>query len=122
MDLLENTDTALLSKWVSLYVAEMRKQDGSRYPLTQVYLHAANRASSSHAHLQPALPQLSINFLDTANQQFSLFHNALDNVFRQLQSEGVGSESKEAQGLGAQSHFSITTFVVTFAHGCSVGH
>ena len=32
MDLLEKADTAGLGKWLSLYVAETRKQDGGRYP------------------------------------------------------------------------------------------
>lgn len=38
MDLLENTDTAVLSKWLSLYFAETKKQDGSRYPPKSIYM------------------------------------------------------------------------------------
>ena len=47
------------------------------------------------------------NVLDTANQQFSSFHNALDNVFQELQSKGVGSETKEAQAFSKEEGKSL---------------
>ena len=54
MDLFESTDTAVLSKWLSLYVAETRKQDGSPKSiymlLTGLFL--------SYVQPQPALSQL----------------------------------------------------------------
>ena len=101
MDLLENTDTAVLSKWLSLYVAEIRKQDGSRYPPKSIYM----LLTGLLRHMRTFSP-LCPNFLDTANQQFSSFHNALDTVFRQLQS-GVGSESKEAQTFSKEEEESV---------------
>ena len=75
MDLLENTDTAVLSKWLSLYVAETRKQDGSRYPPKSIYM----LLTGLLRHMRTFSP-LCPNFLDTANQQFSSFHNA-DELF-----------------------------------------
>ncbi len=47
-----------------------------------------------HTHAQPTC---SPNFLDTGDQRFSSFHNALDNALRELWLQGVGSETKEAQ-------------------------
>ena len=37
------------------------------------------------------------NFLDVADLRFQLFHAALDNIFCELRSDGVGSQSKEAE-------------------------
>lgn len=39
------------------------------------------------------------NFLDTPNLSFSSFHNALDNIFRELRAKGVGSQSKATEAF-----------------------
>ena len=102
MDLLEKADTAVLGKWLSLYVAETRKQDGGRYPPKSVYM----LLTGLLRHMRTLSP-LCPNFLDTANQHFSSFHNALDNVFRELRSDGVGSETKEAQAFSKEEGESL---------------
>ena len=38
-----------------------------------------------------------LNFLDTSDARFSALQNALDNVFRELRTEGVGATSKQAE-------------------------
>ena len=39
------------------------------------------------------------NFLDTTNLSFSSFHTALDNVFRDLQVKGIGSQRKATEAF-----------------------
>ena len=38
-----------------------------------------------------------LHFLDTCDARFSALHNALDNLFRELRTEGVGATSKQAE-------------------------
>ena len=37
-DLLASTDKVILCKWLSLFVAEVRKKDGTEYPPKTVYI------------------------------------------------------------------------------------
>ena len=99
---MQSTDTAVLSKWLSLFVAETRKQDGSRYPPKSVYMVLTGLLRHMHT-----LSPLSPNFLDTGDRRFSSFHNTLDNVLRELRLQGVGSESKEAQPFTKEEEESL---------------
>ena len=58
MDLLENADTAVLGKWLSLYVVETRKQDGGRYPPKSVCMLLTDFFVIICALLSRALSQL----------------------------------------------------------------
>ena len=91
-DLLKSTNAVALCKWLSLYVAETRKQDGSRYPAKSLYLLLTGIVRHMRT-LNPSCP----NVLDTTNTEFSSLHNALDNIFRELRALGVGSVSKQAE-------------------------
>ena len=84
-DLLESRDKLVLNKWLCVFVAETRKQDGNRYSpkslyqlLTGILRHMRN--------VNPSCP----NFLDTDDHSFSRFHNTLDNILRELRADGVG--------------------------------
>ena len=78
-----------MSKWLSLYVAETRKRDGTQYPAKTIHVLLSGVLHHVHS-LNPLCP----NFLDTANLSFYSFHAALHNVFRDLRVKGVGSQSK----------------------------
>ena len=90
VNFLEGTDDpAALCKWLTLYVAEMRKQDGSKYPPKTLYSLLTGLLRHSHAQ------NLNCpNFLDNHDHRFDALHNAVDNVFRKLRHTGVGSETK----------------------------
>jgi len=92
-DLLQFTDDSeRLCKWLTLYVAETRKQNGSRYPSKTIY--SLLTGLLQHARAQcPRYP----NFLNTDDATFQPLHNALDNLFRNLRKDGVDSESKSAE-------------------------
>ena len=100
--LLQSNNTAVLSKWLSLFVAETGKQDGSRYPPKSVYM----LLTGLLRHMRTLSP-LSPNFLGTGDRQFSSFHNALDNALRELRLQGVGFETKEAQSFTKEEEESL---------------
>lgn len=90
-DILQNNSPRVLAKWLAVYAAESRKQDGGRYPPKTIYslLTGILRYMRS---LNPTCP----NFLDFSNKEFAVLENSLDNIFRDLRVKGVGSESKSA--------------------------
>ena len=91
-DILECTQPDVLCKWLSLYVAETRKKDGSQYPPKSIYILLTGILRRMR-QLNPQCP----NFLDVTNQAFASFHASLDNVFRELRFSGVGSATKHAE-------------------------
>ncbi len=88
-DILKCGDSSVLCKWLVVYVAETRKKDGSEYPLKSIYLLLTGLLRDMR-EINPMCP----NFLDSQNREFTVFHTAIDNVFRRLRSSGVGSSSK----------------------------
>ena len=52
--ILTSTDPKVLSKWLSLYVAETRKRDGTQYPAETI---SAERYSSPHGFRQSPVSQ-----------------------------------------------------------------
>ena len=92
-DLLICTDPVALCKWLTFFVAEVRKKDGTGYPpkmlyllLTEILRHMCSRNSCP-------------NFLDTQDPSFSSFHNALDNVLRDLRVMGIGAETRPTEAF-----------------------
>lgn len=101
-NLLEIIDSKILNKWLSLFVAETRKQDGSQYTPKSLYV----LLTGILGHMR-TLNSMCPKFLDTADQQFSYFHNALDNVVRELRLEGIGSTSKQAEAFSKDEEESL---------------
>ena len=93
-DLLQSTDSALINKWLSLYVAEVRKKDGAQYPPKTVYA----LLTGLLCHMRSINPRCP-NFLDTSDHEFASFHNVLDNVLQELRSKGVGAESRQTKAF-----------------------
>ena len=93
-DLLEVSDSKLLCKWLSLYVAEARKKNGSEFPPKTLY-HLLTGLLRHMRSKNPTCP----NFLDTSDSRFMSLHNTMDNVFRQLRGKGVAAESKSTEAF-----------------------
>ena len=91
-DLFRDGNRQDLCKFLSAYVAETRKQDGSPYPPKTVYALLTGLLRHSRT-LNAASP----NFLDTEDPSFFSFHASLDNLFCRLRSSGIGSQSKSAE-------------------------
>ena len=92
--LLLGHDSAALCKWLSVYVAEAKKQDSSPFPPKSLYMLLAGilRHMCSKNPLCP-------NFLDNKQLQFVSLHDAMDNVFRKLRVEGVQANSKSTEAF-----------------------
>ena len=81
-DLLKTSDPQLLCKWLGVYAAEARKQDGRMFPPNTVYNLLAGLVRYMRV-VNPSCP----NFLHTCNLQFKSLHDSLDETFRKLKAE-----------------------------------
>ena len=84
--------TEELNYWLSVYAVETRNNNGNLYPPRTLYqlltgLLRHMRANNYHAP----------NFLDRKNPAFNKLHTVLDNHFKGLRKDGVGSESKHSE-------------------------
>ena len=77
-----------LNYWLSLYVVETRNKKGEPYPPRTLY----QLLTGLHRHALTINPH-AFNFLDKYNRAFQKLHNVIDNHFKALRKEGVGSDS-----------------------------
>ena len=91
-NLLKEGNLSEIDKWLSFYITETRNCKGEAYPPKSLYqlLTGLLRHSRSVNENAP-------NFLDKSNVSFRAFHAVLDNIFKKLRQEGIGSESKHAE-------------------------
>ena len=89
-NILEGTDDpGALYKWLTLYIAETRKQDVSKCPLKTFYSLLTGLLRHSRAQ------NLNCpNFLNNRDHRFDALHNAVDNVFHELCQTSTCSETK----------------------------
>ena len=76
---------------VSLLVKTFNKQ-GQLYPPKTLY----QLLTGLHCHAHTINPHTP-NFLDKNNHAFGKLHNVIDNHFKALRKEGVGSDSKHTE-------------------------
>ena len=93
-DVLTCGDAATLNRWLSLFVIEARKKDGSRYPFKTIDLLLAGLRRHMN-ETDPSLP----NFFDEKDPNFSGLRGARDTVSRQLRQDGIGTAVKHADVL-----------------------
>ncbi len=75
-----------------MYAVETRNSTGDPYPPQTLYkllTGLLRHMRANHYHTP--------NFLDKKNPLFNKLHNVIDNLFKQLRKEGVGSESKHTE-------------------------
>ena len=105
--LLGSSDSTALCKWLSLYVGEARKQDGSPFLHKSLYL----LLTGIFPHMR-SNNLTCRNFLDSNQLEFASLHNAMDNVFRKLCTEGRSTEAfskEEIDWLWVSGALSIST-------------
>ena len=93
-DILNSIDVIALNKWLSLFVIEVRKQDGSKYPSKTIDLLLAG--------LKRHMKEVNLtapNFLNEQDQRFSGLRGTRDTVARQLREEGIGAAVKHTEVL-----------------------
>ena len=96
-NLLETQDVAALSKHLSRFVVEVRKENGEHYPPATVHqiLCGILRYMRDISYECP-------NFLDKSDGRFKDLHGTLDAYFHNLHSQGIGREVKHAEVFTAE--------------------
>ena len=86
-----------LNKWLPVFVAEVRSQQGDAYPPKTIYsiLSGILRYMRLENSDYP-------NFFDKSDAAFSVFRTCLDNVFKGLRSDGVGAQSSHTEGISME--------------------
>ena len=87
-------ERATLACWLTRFVLEMRKTDGTEYPPNTVH----HIVCGVMRHLRCTKPD--IDFFKDA--EFSSFRSSLDAEMKRLQSKGLGSNHKQAEPLTVQ--------------------
>ncbi len=87
----------VLNKYLTVFIAEARSQNGDRYPPRTIYslLTGILRWMRTQNASYP-------NFLDKKDPAFSTFRTGLDNLFKQLKSNGVGSDSQHTENISSE--------------------
>ena len=90
-DILTCGDAKLLNKWLSLFVLEARKLDGTRYPTSTLNMLLCG-LKRYMVKANPSTP----NFLYNKDTRFFGLRGTLDTVARKLREDGVGSSVRHA--------------------------
>ena len=91
-DILLSDDMESLCKWLCVCVCEMRKEDGSEYTPRSIaqFIASIQRFISLQKDWQ-------VRLSDPNNPAFLSLHRTLENRFKQLHSEGIGTSRKQAE-------------------------
>lgn len=86
-----------LNKWLTLFVVEVRNQNGDPYPPRTLYsiLSGISRYMRSE---NPDYP----NFMCKTDSAFNSFRTALDNVCKQLSGDGIEVDASHTEGISAE--------------------
>ena len=87
-----------LNKWLSRYVAETRREDGTPYPPKTIQSLLSGLLRYMRSNCIGEVP----NFLQKNDLLFWDLHNAIDNTYRALNSKGIGVTTKSAQILSQE--------------------
>ena len=89
----------VLNKWLQVYVAETRNKIGNAYPPKRCIL-----CYVEYCDIQCMTTQNVEypNFLEKKSVHFVDFHRCIDNLFRKLHDEGIGSESRHTPSISIE--------------------
>ena len=93
-DILTSTDPSAINKWLSLFVIEARKQDGSKYPSKTIDLLLAGL----RRHMKEVNPTAP-NFFNEQDGRFAGLRGTRDKIAHQLREEGIGAAVKHTEVL-----------------------
>ena len=91
-DILTSCDAEALNKWLSLFVIEARKQDGTRYPSRTIDMLLAG-LKRHIKEISPSAP----NFLNEEDDHFRGLRGTRDTIARQLREGGIGASVKHTE-------------------------
>ena len=98
---------AILSKWLCVFVNETRSKSGDAYSPKSIY--ALLTSILRHMRLENSdYP----NFLDKDDPAFSTFLITLDNLFKALRADGIGTKSLHTEGISNEEENRLWTSCV----------
>lgn len=95
--MLEREDAELLNRWLSLFVLEVRKTDGTKYPPQSIHLILCGL----QRYMQHKNNTLT-SFLDKGDVRFRGLRGVMESVFQSLHREGLGTEVKHAPVISVE--------------------
>lgn len=87
----------VLNRWLCVFVSETRGHNGEPYPSRTLYAILTGIIRYMRSN-NPNYP----NFLEKKSPAFVEFMSTLDNLFKKLRSEGVGSSSAHTEGISRE--------------------
>ena len=97
----------ILSKWLCVFVNETRSKSGDAYSPKSIY--ALLTGILRHMRLENSdYP----NFLDKDDPAFSTFLITLDNLFKALRADGIGTKSLHTEGISNEEENRLWTSCV----------
>ena len=95
-DIIQRDDAELLNKWLSLFVSEVRKSDGTKYPPQTIHLILCGLQRYMRRH--NAAP---VSIFDKTDVRFRGLQGTTESVYQTLHEEGLGVEVKHASVITA---------------------
>ena len=92
--MLPSCSKELLNEWLCVYITETRNHNGEKYPPKTLYSLLSGILREMRAK-NPGYP----NFLKKDDPDFSKFQTTLDNLFKMLRSDGIGSDFSPTEGI-----------------------
>ena len=96
--------SSVLAAWLQKYVLSIRKKNGEKYPPKTIYLLLCGLQRYMREHKPRAF-----DIFDRDDQEFKVLLNTCDNYFRELRSEGLGSQSKPTEALSKEDEQKLWT-------------
>ena len=81
--------SSVLAVWLQKYVLSIRKKNGEKYPPKTIYLLLCRL----QRYMSEQKPK-AFDIFDCDDQEFKVLLSRYENYFRELRSEGLGSQSK----------------------------
>ena len=96
-NLLETDNAESLSRWLSLFIIEVRKQNGNKYPPSSLY-----SLLCSFQRIMKRYNPKAFSIFETKDVRFQQFHRAMANIFQALRSEGIVKEVRHVTAITSE--------------------
>ena len=98
-DLLDNPpEPCVLSKWLSLFITEVRGREGNLYPPKSICL----LLRGLQRYIRNSNPSYPGFWVASGQSGFSQLHGTMQRLFKELRMQGIGAESKAAKPLTSE--------------------
>ena len=106
-NLLDTPDPIKLNRWLSRFVTEVRKKDGSPYPPRSIHL-ILSALQRKMLETNPSAP----TFFDKGSPLFAELRIVCDYTYRELHSDGVGCEVKHTRTFSSDEEDKLWESVI----------